>query len=233
MTHKILKSALAPPPVTFDQAKQAFGKLVDAFIHELQTWHDHDMIVKAQQPMRPQPQPSDHADAEDPASAFWRDTAAWQAEIRVRHEPYPAPIAHPDIVAAVATNIGADGTTYAPDFEIENDDPTPEHILAARKALLLQAIEQAEEDAVNCLLLPVGKRRLADQREVDIRRADPTDISESDKEHLADQESRRAQVDAIVRAAAQVMSDIENLTADNVDTFELPIRFVLKTETRP
>ncbi|NEU95667.1 hypothetical protein [Bradyrhizobium uaiense] len=224
MTHQILKSALAPPPVTFDQVKQAFGNLVDTFIHEMQTWHDHDVQVKALQPMRPEPKPSDHADAEDPASAFWRDFAAWQTEKRGRHEPYPAPLAHPDIAASIKAITGADGSvTYVPDFEIVNDDPTPAQIFAAKKALLLNAVHHAEQEALKQTQLPLGKRRLADLREVDIRGADPRTIGAADQQHLADQESRRAKVDAIVRAAAQVTSDIEDLTTDNVDTFTIPI----------
>jgi hypothetical protein len=34
--------------------------------------------------------------------------------------------------------------------------------------------------------------------------------------------ARRAKVDAIVRKVAQIMSDIEDLTADNIDTFTIP-----------
>lgn len=232
MTHTLIKSAIAPQPVSLDQAKQAFGKLVDAYIHELQAWHEHDNQVKAQQPMRLQPQPDDHGEAEDPAFAFWKDFAAWQAEKLARYEPYPAPIAHPDIAAAVATNVGADGKViYVPDFEIVNDDPTPEQILAAKKAFLLHAVSQAEAEAIGVILLPPGKRRQAEILEADIRAKDNQAAAET--QHLADQESRRAKVEAIVRAAAQVMSDIEDLTADNIDTFELPIRFILKTETLP
>jgi hypothetical protein len=248
MTHRILKSALAPPPVTFDQAKQAFGKLVDTFLHEMQAWHEHDIQVKALQPMRPQPKPSDNAAEEDPATAFWKDTAAWQAEKLARHEPYPKPIAHPDIVAAVGTKIGADDNiTYVPDFEIVNDDPTPEQILAVKKAALLHAVCQAEAQALKAVQLPAGKQRAAQLLENDIRDKDAKlaielaadakahawknidIVAEVEKErdqkhtqHLADQESRRAKVDTIVRAAAQVMSDIEDLTTADVDSFTIP-----------
>jgi hypothetical protein len=41
-------------------------------------------------------------------------------------------------------------------------------------------------------------------------------------QHLADQASRRSKVDAIARAGAQAMSDVEDLTADNFDAFEIP-----------
>jgi hypothetical protein len=248
MTHRILKSEFAPPPVSFDHAKQAFDKLVDTFIHELQTWHEHDIQVKALRPIRPQPQPYDHAEAEDPATAFWKDIAAWQAEKLACHEPYPKPIAHPDIVAAVATNIGADGNiTYVPDFEIVNDDPTPEQILREKKDALLGKIYHAEEAAKNLALPPIGKRRLMNLRENDIVLADSKfakdlidstpdpdrariDIAKELKKsrdpkhthHLEAQESIRAKVDRIVRAGAQAMSDVEDLTLDNIDNYQIP-----------
>lgn len=255
MTHKILKSALAPPPVTFDQAQQAFGNLVGKYLHELRAWHDHDLQVKTLQPMRPLPRPSDHAEAEDPSTAFWKDTAAWQVEKGSRHEPYPRPSAHPDIVAAVATITGADGgITYVPDFEIVDDDPTPEQILAVKKATLLHAVCQAEANALKAVQLPAGKQRAAQLLEIDIRdkdnqaavelladaKAKNIDVAnidvaaEVDKrrdakltQHLADQESRRVKVDAIVRAAAQVMSDIEDLTTADVDSFTIPGRWLI------
>jgi hypothetical protein len=180
-----------------------------------------------------------------------KDNDAWNAERLARHEPYPKPTAHPDIVAAVATKIGSDGIiTYAPDFEIVNDDPTPEQVLAGKKEALLGAVHQAELNALNAVQPPVGKRRAANLLESDIRQADGRlsadliadanahpwkniDISNVNVEvtkrrdakhtqHLTDQESRRAKVDAIVRAVAQIMSDVEDLTVDNVDTFVIP-----------
>src|SRR6185437_938881 len=99
MTHTILKSTLAPPPVSFEEASAAFGRLVDAHLHELRTWHDHDIQVRTQQPLRRQPKPEDHAAAEE----YWRAQASWHNERRARFEPYPPPIAHPDIVASVAS----------------------------------------------------------------------------------------------------------------------------------
>lgn len=248
MTYKLLKSQLVPSHIRYDDAVASFGRLVDVYLKELQAWHEHDIQVKAQQPMRPEPKPESHAEAEDPAFAFWKDFAAWQAEKRARYEPYPKPIAHPDIVAAVAANIGADGNiTYASDFEIVNDDPTPEQILAVKKAALLQAVQQAEVEALKAVQLPLGKRRAANLLEGDIHAKDSElakdlaadakahawknidIVAEVEKrrdpkhtQHLADQESRREKVDAIVRAAAQIMSDIEDLRSENIDDFVMP-----------
>lgn len=253
MMHKVLKSELAPFPVSFEEASAAFGRLVDGYFQELQTWRDHDLRAKAQQPMRPHPTPDDHAEAEDPALAFWKDQAAWHIEKRARFEPYPMPIAHPYIIASIATNIGADGNiTYSPDFEVVNDDPTPEQILTAKKMALLQAVIQAELGALKDAQLPVGKQRAANILEGDIRARDSQLVEElvaytkanrrknidiateveirrdpAHTRHLADQESRRAKVDAIVRATAQIMSDIEDLTLAEIDAFEIPSTFDL------
>jgi hypothetical protein len=40
--------------------------------------------------------------------------------------------------------------------------------------------------------------------------------------HLEAQESIRAKVDRIVRAGAQAMSDVEDLTLDNIDNYQIP-----------
>jgi hypothetical protein len=248
MTHKIMKSALAPPPITYDEAVSAFGRLVATYIGELQTWHDHDQIVQSLAPQRPKPVWADYAAEKDPGAAFLIDNAAYQAEKLARHEPYPKPIGHPDIIASVATKVGDDGSvTYVPHFEIVDDDPTPDEILAAKKIDLLSKISAAEQEAIDRAELPLGKRRAAALLEADISAEDAkvaTDLIDKTPEanraqldiakelkkrrdpkhtqHLQDQESRRAKIEAIVRAGAQAMSDIEDLTADKIDTFEIP-----------
>jgi hypothetical protein len=288
MTHTILKSALAPPPATYADAVEAFGRLVSVYIAKLQAWHDHDAIVKTQAPLRAQPKWRDYAKhKENQAALYLKDNSAWKAERLAHHDPYPKPVAHADIVASVATTVAKDGTTtFAPDFEIVNDDPTPEDILATKKSSLLLQVTQAQDAAQTAALLPVGKRRAADIRESDIRANDAkvtTDLlkkSESDRsasfaayrtayaewtaacaaqpaeaelpakpappsaatstmeditaqvaasrspadaQLLQDQESRRAKIDGIARAAAQAMSDIEDLTVDNVDSYQVPL----------
>jgi hypothetical protein len=296
MTHTILKSAMAQPPVTYSDAVEAFGKLVSAYIAELRAWHDHDAIVKTQAPLRAQPKWRDYAKHKDQAALYLKENAAWKAERLAHHDPYPKPVAHADIVASAATTVAKDGTTtFAPDFEIVNDDPTPEDILATKKSALLLQVTQAQDAAQAAALFPVGKRRSADIRENDIRANDakvasdfltkrsddqkeawavasaaystayaewtaactaarardpngvlPTqpappaapatdDVvsivaaqvtasrSPADTQHLQDQESRRSKIDGIVRAAAQAMSEIEDLTVDNVDSYQIPL----------
>jgi hypothetical protein len=318
MTHTVLKSALAPPPATHADAVEAFGRLVSAYIAELQSWHNHDTIVKTQSPLRAQPKWSDYAKHKDQSALYLKDNSAWKAERLAHHDPYPSPVAHPDIIAAVATDVGKDGTTtFSADFEVVNDDPTPSDILASKKTSLFQQVLQAEDTAKASVLLPAGKRRAADMRENDIRTNDAKVASDflkkhsddqkaalaeasaayaaasaahatafaayqtthsewleeckarialdpkaelpepplppplpavpappkqeqedvgslvaaqvaasrspADTQHLQDQESRRSKIDGIVRAAAQAMSDIEDLTVDNVDAYQIPL----------
>jgi hypothetical protein len=244
MTHKIPKSSLAPFPIPLDEAKGSFERLLHAYISELQTWHDHHVIVDSLTPMRPRPEWIDFAAQKDQAKTYLHENAKWHAEKLARHEPYPQPIAHADIVASVATKIGEDGkTTYVSDFEIVNDDPTPEQVLARKKDVLLQAVTRAEQEALMRVQLPIGKQRAANLLEADIRardgqlanelaadaKAHPDIAAEIEKrrdpahtQHLDDQESRRSQVDAILRAGAKAMSDVEDLTMDNIDAFEIP-----------
>jgi hypothetical protein len=123
-THKIPRSALAP---SLQDAEYLFGQLVDIFIRDLQAWRAHDAKVRSQAPLRPAPKPEEYTAEEDPATAFWKATAAWQAEKLARYEPYPPPIAHPHVLAAVKPVFGADGKiAHVPNFEVVNDDPTPE-----------------------------------------------------------------------------------------------------------
>jgi hypothetical protein len=296
MTHTILKSALAPPPATYADAVEAFGRLVSVYIAELQAWHDHHTIVKTQKPLRAQPKWRDYAKHKDQAALYLKDNSAWKAERLAHHDPYKAPVAHSDIIASVATTVAKDGTTtFAADFEVMNDDPTPAEILATKKSSLLIQVTQAQDAALAAALLPVGKRRSADIRENDIRANDakvasdfltkrsddqkaafaaasaaystayaewtaactaaraldpkaelpaqpappappPTEDvvalvsaqvaasrSPADAQHLQDQESRRNKIDGIARAAAQAMSDVEDLTVDNVDSYQIPL----------
>jgi hypothetical protein len=270
MTHKILKSSLLPYPGSLDDARNGLSSLVERFLAELRTWHDHDLKAKAlvDTTLRAKPEwrdfhkapvlTHDMTDAQKNAALIkanttatekWmKATAAWQQEMLARHEPYPRPTVHPDIEASVKTVINADGSiTYEPDYEIENDDPTPDQVLASKKSALIHKITVAENAALDLSQLPVGKRRAANLKENDIVSADgeirkdiakglsPADALKvdfdaevvkrrdpKDTQHLADQKARRDAVDAIMRKGAQAMSDVEDLTLDNIDNYQAP-----------
>jgi hypothetical protein len=225
MTHTILKSSLAPPPVTYPDAVEAFGRLVSVYIAKLQAWHDHDTIVRTQKPLRPQPKWRDYAKAKQTQAALYlKDNSAWKAERLAHHDPYPKPIAHADIVASVSTTVAKDGTaTFAADFEVVDDDPTPAQVLQKKKDALLVAVQASQDAAVAKAQLPMGKRLLADLRESDIRAKDAKAQSPDDVAYLKTQDARRATVTSIIRKAAQAMSDVEDLTGDNVDAYQIPL----------
>jgi hypothetical protein len=225
MTHTILKSALAPPPATYADAVDAFGKLVAVYIAELKAWHDHDAIVRTQKPLRQQPKWKDFAkDKKTQAALYLKDNTAWKAERLAHHDPYPKPIAHSDIMASVVTTVAKDGTaSFAADFEVVNDDPTPAQVLQKKKDALLVAVQASQDAAVAKAQLPMGKRLLADLRERDIRAKDAEAQSPDDVAYLKTQDARRSAVTSIIRNAAQAMSDIEDLTVDNVDSYQIPL----------
>lgn len=101
----------------------------------------------------------------------WREHMARVAEderldVRgiAKHVAYPQPSAHPLVAAAV-------NESGVVDFEIVDDGPTPEQVLAAKKADLLGSVSRAEVDAI-AAVVPAGKQRLFNLRESDIRQAD-------------------------------------------------------------
>jgi hypothetical protein len=268
MTHKILKSALLPYPGSLDDAKRAFSALVNKQIEELRAWHAHDLKARATPPLPAKPVWRDfhkpavitakmtetektaaHFAANKRATDLWSKAhVVWDKERLERHEPYPPPGAHPDVEAAIKTTVNSDGSTsYEADFEIQDDDPTPESILADKKNALLHKIVEAETAALDRMQPPVGKRRAANLKEAAIRKADlarwtnqtkgmaPSDIAKldyavevakgrdpADTRFLADQQARAERTEALMHAAAQAMSDIEDLTLDNIDNYQLP-----------
>jgi hypothetical protein len=81
-----------------------------------------------------------------------------------KHWPLHRPIAHPQVAQAVNEN---DEAAY----EIIDDGPTLAQILAAKKMELTTKVSAAEQDAI-AQVAPLGKRRLFNLRESDIRNAD-------------------------------------------------------------
>jgi hypothetical protein len=184
------------------------------------------------------------------------------------HMAYPRPSAHPLVRDSVNESDVAD-------YEIVDDGPTPEQILANKKVKLIAWIMAAEQAAIR-VVVPLGKERAWNLRLSDINQADaaarqkitsdiiqaasaaadkktggilsatavavglkkpvvvvapkPIDIEAAvvsarpaaDTAFLADNTARQQKVDAIQRAAAQMMSDVEDLTATNIDSWKMP-----------
>lgn len=90
-----------------------------------------------------------------------------------RHVAHPRPASHPLVEACVNENDLAD-------YEIVDDGPSAEQILDDQKEHLIGQISIAERDAI-VAVVPAGKQRLFDIRELDIRQADSKIISELQK----------------------------------------------------
>ena len=171
---------------------------------------------------------------------FSSDLSAWAAHMQrvatdagnlrlkdhERHAPYPRPTAHPDIEQSVAE----DGR---PDFEIVDDGPPPEVRLAMKKNELLAQVSMAEQAAIDNVVSP-PKRRYFEIRRAEINhierqaeadrvagRKSAKPMSKEDREFAAADESRRSKVDAIIRKAAKMHHDIDDLTLDNIDAWKM------------
>lgn len=209
--HQVLKSAAAKYNGTFDQAVTNYAK-------EIADWRAHMAKVD-----------------EDKKNNVPKDKA---------YAPFPAPTAPAEISQSV-------DATGKPNYTIVNDDPTPDAILAGKKAILMQRVAAAAQAAV-AAIAPQGKQAMNNYREGDIRKSDagvrsrlvesqrrgilpmlgigqksPQTIEDevnaaraaADTQFLSDQETRRHKLDSIDREVAKMMSDIDDLTPANVDTF--------------
>lgn len=200
------------------------------------SWSAHMARVAADAKLPPIPRPlfADYAKEKNPVAAFRQAMDVYEANVATRHQPYKPPEPH-QLVAFVLANGGT--------FEVLNDDPTPEQILAEKKLVLIHQISSAEAAAVQSVMPPIGKQRAYNLREADIGAADvarankliadgetdPVKLQKAvekgrpadDTAHLRAQADRRTKVDAIIRAASQMMSDVEDLTIENIDAWRM------------
>ena len=245
MTHKILKSSLALFTFTPEERRRGivdFQSAVASYAAELVHWRDREAKIAAQPPLPSKPQLGDFITSEEYAAAFHD----WQTKANEHFHPVPKPAAHPDIVAAVNDDghvdfevVNDDPTEeevlrgkknellnrihVAEQAAIEKALPPPgKRRLANLRETEIQQADDATRRSLVAGMVAVKKSALDT---ADIERIEKT-VAErrhpDHAQHLAAQESRRAEVDAIVRVAAQAMSDVEDLTADNIDTFEIP-----------
>jgi hypothetical protein len=303
MTFKILKSKVAQHPNFADHVAQ--------HATELNLWADREKIVaeESKTPLPARPAWGDFGHHVDPATEYSKAVAEWEKAKLARHAPIQRPMPHPDIEASVRR----DGDKFVPDFEIVNDDPTPEQILQAKKSALIRAVSVMEEAEIAKIAPPPGKRRhfnfrlndiasedqkrlqalsrqiddtnvpldsfmqkvaqltlksakfdadqnalkekpdaeivldpFTSQDQVDLDDAknkikatkaklaelsahfgNPDDFHDArrppeDQKFFLEQKNRREQADSVMRWAAQLHSDIEDLTLENIDAFEIP-----------
>lgn len=214
MTHKIMKSAIAGVP---DFAVQAASHA-----KEMRDWRAHMGRV-----------------ASDEKAGVPREDA---------HHPFPAPRAHPLVEAAVNEDDEADfeivddgptpdqiltskkNTLLQAVSSAENDASGKVFPFAKRRLYNMKetAITTAEAaklatilnstSVLASLLSKIGLRKSTDDAVAKISK----DRSPEDSTHLADQADRRSRIAAIEAAAAQMHSDIEDLTLDNIDAWKMP-----------
>jgi hypothetical protein len=245
MTHKVLKSItkrMRFTPEDVNRGVTDFASAVKNFSDEMKEWKRREDIIASQPPVPRWPEWSDFAEHDDPKAAFTEAYSNFESAKLNHVHPVPRPHAHPDIESAINSE------TLEPDYEIINDDPTDDQVLRAKKNALLERVRLAEHVAIDKSLPPIGKRRLNNMREIDIRNEDEKRYEEfrakattdadrdhptitvkvdqmrapADTDHLASQADCRERIAAIERASAQAMSDIEDLTLGNIDRYEPP-----------
>ena len=104
---------------------------------------------------------------------------------------------------------------YAIDYEIVDDRPS----LRARKDALIHEVTQ-QEHALLAASMPPGKRRLDGLQAGDLLRKPEAERSAAERTFLADRDTRHACEEAIQRHAAQLMSDIEDLTEETISAWK-------------
>jgi hypothetical protein len=303
MTYLIPKSTVARYPKFEDQVAQ--------HVTELNFWAERERIVaeEAKTPFPARPAWEDFGRYDDPAMAYSIAIAEWEEKKLKRHDPIKRPQPNGHIESCVRK----DGELFVADYEIINDDPTPDQVLQAKKAALIQAVTNMELQQIESIAPPVGKRRMINFRLGDIAADDENrmraiskqiadindglnklaqtigalmtkhnkfvidqrvlkeqpdapvvlepftdqdqiDLDEAKRkieeghakvrelsEHIAspddfhaanrpaedhafllEQKQRKERAEAVMRKAAQAHSDIEDLTIDTVDAFEIP-----------
>lgn len=153
--------------------------------------------------------------------AHCEELNAWQkhmAKVGVDPEyvPHPAPQAGADVAASLTEKDGA----WVPDFEIIDDDPTPEEVLREKKNVLLARTVVMEREA-EAAVVPLGKRRMFAIREGDIRSRDARLRNSIIEAHTASTfESIRdltlKHADEVAKSTARTLPALQNKHADEM-----------------
>lgn len=192
----------------------AFAVMVHNRIATLQEYDAHEAIVRQ------------HALIEDMPAAE-------------RYVSLAVPAAPVEVDAAIRRTPRENGATeFTADYEIVGPS------FETKKARLFDQVSAAERDAI-AAVVPAGKVRAFHFREMDIRKADsiryqtavvglakdvqPPDFASftaenrplSDNRFLDEQAAREDQRNEIMRWAAGLHSDIEDLTSDTIDAWEM------------
>ena len=154
----------------------------------------------------------------DPASFAARVAAFRQAKLD-HHATVgePAPREH-DLVEACVKRVPR---SEVPDnYEIVPYEVVDDRLsLRARKDALIHDVSR-EEHALLVASMPPGKRRLDGLHADDLLRKPQAKRSAAERKFLGDRDARHAREGAIARHAAQLMSDIEDLTEQTIGAWK-------------
>jgi hypothetical protein len=154
----------------------------------------------------------------DNAEEFRKRVAAFRQAKLDHHATIgePAPREHELVEAAVRRVPRGDAADdYAIDYEIVDDRPS----LRARKDALIHEVSR-QEHALLVASMPPGKRRLDGLHADDLLRKPQAERSAAERKFLGDRDARHAREEAIARHAAQLMSDIEDLTEQTIGAWK-------------
>jgi hypothetical protein len=247
MTHPIPKSVIASLGITDIDAR------VRHYANEHAAWRDRESLVaafNAKQSMR-RPEWTDYAGSTDPITEYQNAMAAYEQFELSRPAPFPEPMDHPDIVAAI-------NDKGEPEFEVFDDGPSPAEVLEQKKKALAMEVTAMEHAALEAVV-PDRKRRLLNIRLNDLAKTESgrtkdllnsigRQIEESNDNNekldlmrrqrdltaeihamrtpeeaalAEDQIERQKKIDAITLWAATMHNDIDDLTVDDIDTWKI------------
>lgn len=158
-------------------------------------------------------------------AAFLAEHAHWREHMRNvaadaekapeerTYQAYPAPV--PSRLVAQAVEWDAAGVP-SENFEVFDDGPTPEEVLAKKRSDLAAAVNLAETAARAAVLSP-GKARLHWIKVSDVAAKKAEERTDDEKRFFAAAIEIEKRLDAINRHGAMMHAEIEDLTAETVD----------------
>jgi len=129
-----------------------------------------------------------------------------------KFHPYPAPVAHPDIMASIVR----EGSDYNVEFEVIDD--TPKKTLEEKKQDLANAVLD-EATKLQERVIPARKRPLISLKIVEIEAIKKEERTKDQQSFLDEQAAKQKALQDIHLHAMTAVDAIEDLTVDNVDAY--------------
>lgn len=244
MTHKILLSTMARAGITDVSAE------VEKHARDMKDWLARKRQVDGLEPLPPRPEWIDFAKSLHPAEDYTAAMEKWTRIVRERPALYPAPTHLPDIMAAVNENgepdfeLVDDSPTPEATLAAKKADLFA-RLTVAENAALEQAVPHRKRrllDITENDIRTADAKRMSDamsrynaiagtksKEETALRAklSDPDALHAAERppEHqrfMEEQAARKKRCDDIARIAAQASSDIEDLTIETIDSYQLP-----------